>query len=238
MTDEIAGGAMEPVQGAENPLAIMIGRAIEAKPRADDLMRASGNVPVVITDAKMAGDVGQLIKMIRSHAKTLEDERKAIVGPIGEGVKRINARFKFVTDPLKAAEAELGNRNTAFLNEQRRLAQEEEDRLRTEQADKALEDAAKLEAEGKDEEAAEVLDEAVDGVAPIVQEVKTVRGDYGATTGLRDFWCVEVVDKSKLPAEFLMPDMVALTQTVRRADNPLREIPGCRIWNDPKAVTR
>ena len=238
MTDEIAGGAMEPVLGAENPLATMIGRAIEAKPRADDLIRAVGNVPAKIIDAKMAGDVGQLIKMIRSHAKTLEDERKAIVGPIGEGVKRINARFKVVTDPLKAAEAELGNRNTAFLHEQRRLAQEEEARLRTEQADKALEDAAKLEAEGKDEEAAEVLEEAVDGVAPIVQEVKTVRGDYGATTGLRDFWCVEVEDISKVPAEFMIVDEAALTRAVRRAENPLREIPGCRIFNEPKAVTR
>lgn len=228
--------AMTPVEGAVNPLAKMIGRAIEAKPRADELLAGMERVPAVITNASDAGEVGQYIKMLRAHRKTLEDERKQLVGPFNEGVKGINARFKLVTEPLREAEEDLGRRNTVFLAEQARLAREEEARLRKIQEDAAVEEAAALEDAGEHEQAAEVLEEGADGVAPIVQEVKTVRGAYGAATGLRDFWVCEVEDISKVPHEYLMPNMAALNKAVR--SDGVREIPGCKIWNDQKAVTR
>lgn len=227
---------MDTPDAAVNPIAKMIARPIEAAPRANELLRGFENAPAVIVDKETAGHVGQLIKMMRTHVKTLEDERKFITAPILEGKKRVDARFKVVTDPLNDAIADLNKRNSVYLTEQARLAKEAEDNIRRQQEEEAIQEAARLEEEGEHEQAADVVSEAVDGVAPIVQKVEKVRGDYGATTALRDHWVCDVEDISKLPKEYLIPNMAVLNKAVR--SDGVREIPGCKIWNNPSAVTR
>lgn len=188
----------------------------------DRFLNAYGNVPKVLPDANTAGEVGQLIKMIRTFVNGLEGERKAITDHIREGVNGINAHYHTMTNPLHEAMRDLGARNTAFLKAQERLAREEAER----------QSAAEVERIEAAAEVGEVVNEAPVAVA----EPKVLRGGAGAATGMRDNWTCTVIDASLLPPEYLLPNQAALNKAVK--SDGVREIPGCRIENDRKAVTR
>ena len=47
--------------------------------------------------------------------------------------------------------------------------------------------------------------------------------------GLTSVWKYEIVDISKLPAEYMIPDTAKLTAVVKAG---IREIPGCRIYDE------
>ena len=137
--------------GAVNPLAKMVARPIVSKPRADELLAGFANVPAVIPNHQINGEVGGLIKAIRAHVFTTEAERKQFLAPFKEGVERLNARYKLVTVPLKEAMGILNERTGAFLKEEERKAAELEARLREKQEAEAIEEAAALELRAAEE---------------------------------------------------------------------------------------
>lgn len=137
------------VQAVANPVADMVTKTIQAQPKAQELAEKYATIPAIIPNPETSAKVGELIKQIRSHKKTLEDERLSFTKPINDVVTRINARFKILTNGLVDAMADLTVRNTVFLEEERRKADEAEARLRAEQEAKAAEEAARLEDEAK-----------------------------------------------------------------------------------------
>lgn len=220
---------MKGPAGAPNPVAALITQPIASKVHADLLMEGVARVPDVIADHDLNGRVGQMVKQLRMQVQKLEAERKAIVGPINEGVKRINARFAIPKDLLNGAIQTLQRRSTAFLLEQERLAREKEAEMRALQEEAALEQAEALQETGQHEEATEAIEEAVE-IQPIVVAETQSKSELGVTTSLRDNWTWDVMDSNLIPREYLTIDTVKVNKAVR--GDKVREIPGLNIWND------
>ena len=106
----------------------------------------------------------------------------------------------------------------------------EDERLKKIEAMK-LEKAEELEEAGKPEEAEEVLD--LDfAPAPIaIEKVKVSGLQY------RDNWQAEVIDKSKIPMEYLIPDLSAMTKHAKEiAASTKRKDPNAEIVSDITGV--
>ena len=103
-----------------------------------------------------------------------------------------------------------------------------------------IEEAEKLEEAGEPEKAQEVLDLQVDLAPIVIEKVKEVGIQY------RDNWQAEVTDKSKIPMEYLIPDLSAMTKhakeiaasTKRKNANAevVSDIPGVKFVNYRKAI--
>jgi hypothetical protein len=133
--------------------------------------------------------------------------------------------------PLTEAKTYARRLMVAYDQEQERKRREEEIRLR-ELARKAEEDAklaAALDAEasGQTEEAQAILEEPV-YVPPIIikNETPKVQG-----VQFRTVWKFRVVDQRKIPAEYLIPDMVKIGAVVR-ALKQMTTIPGIEVYSE------
>jgi len=94
-----------------------------------------------------------------------------------------------------------------------------------------LEKAEELEKEGKLEEAEAILDIEFD-VAPIVVEREKTNG-----LQYRDNWQAEVIDKAKIPIEYLVPDVSAMTAHAKEfAKSAKRKDPNAEIVSDIAGV--
>jgi hypothetical protein len=64
-----------------------------------------------------------------------------------------------------------------------------------------------------------------------------MRGSYGGRgTGVRSHMKFEVTDPALVPREYLMVDTAEIGAAIRRKANPVREIPGVRIFREEKAI--
>jgi hypothetical protein len=93
---------------------------------------------------------------------------------------------------------------------------------------KQAEKAEKAQAKALEKAEAKGLDPAL-VEAPVVQKVQNI--------SIREEWYIKVVDFSKLPDEFKMPDDSKLGKFVR-AMKEKTAIPGTEIWSEEKTVVR
>jgi hypothetical protein len=174
---------------------------------------------LVIVDETSLMSATEDIASVRKLAKSIEEKRREFTDPLNAHLKDINAYFKLVTIPLAETDQVISRKILSYraeLDRQRKEA-EEINRLR--------EEAAKKEAALNDG----CITESVAPVPVPPQLAKTVKTEVG-NSATRDNWKVEVIDFTSLPNEYKMPDMVKLGKVVRAG---LRNIPGCRIWNEP-----
>lgn len=194
---------------------------------------------VLLTDADMEAAT-DLQKWIKTTMKKAEDDRTAITGPLNQSLKEINARYRLLTEPLKAAASALAGKMTRFLK-----VKEDEARAAAAAERKRLDEAALAQAEqlaaGGDAQAADnALADAIAAPA-VMRRAAPARGDFGGVSFMRDHWSYAVTDIKALAAahpELVADNSVAIHKLIRRADNPVREIPGLRIFNDRKVAVR
>lgn len=179
-----------------------------------------------------------MVSVARAMYRKLEERRKEEQAPAKEQVERVATHFKLLTGPLMEALDLLKRKMTAYEQEERRKAREEQARLQKEQEDARLAEAARLEAEGKRAEAEHVLEEAADAPAPLVATPGKTLGNYGGTSFTRKTWHYEITDFDQIPPEWLVVDDRKVREAIRRADNPVRDIPGLRIYVEEQVVTR
>jgi len=150
-----------------------------------------------------------VLQQIKDRIKFVEGKRKEITAPLNASLKAANALFKTLSEPLKIADTIIRDKILDFHQKQE-------------------EKAAKREAKlvGKIEEAtakghiaiAEALVEKSENIKPLV-------GD----SVVQKRWTFEVVDKSKVPVEYLSVDSTAVRAAIRDGE---RDIPGLRIYQE------
>lgn len=208
---------------------------------------------VMVLSREDLSEATDILKEIKNRIKTAEEERKDLVSPFNDGVKRINSRFKAMLEPLAEAGEKLASKMLQFQQSEERKAREEAARLekiRLEEEKKKREEA---EAARKAEEAAilensggEQLDRAAPPPAapepppsqPItVQSLHkpTTYGQTGAVSTVKKIWAFELVDLSQVPVEFCVLDQVKVNQAIRAG---AREIPGLRIFQKDSLSVR
>lgn len=222
----------------DSPITALVNHPIASEPKAFELIAAAATVPEKIEDEETAADAADLVKAIRACDKNLEDGRKAIVGPINQGVKQLNARFKMVSGPLGEAMKRVNGKLTAYQLEQDRLVREAEEAAQAARAASeaaALAEAQRLEDEGNKAGAEKALEYAVATPAPVVSRQPIIRGDGGSAMSLRTDWKWEVSDKAQIPLEHMAPDAKVIDQLVKSGT---RAIPGLRIFSVKTTVVR
>ncbi len=182
-------------------------------------------------------------------AKELSETRMSLTRPIEESKKKLIAFFKEPLDFLARAESAVKKAMIGWQTEQERLRREEEAKLADiqrqkaerlqQQADKATARAELLKTEkGKaaalaNAEGLKAKAEATTAIAPVVEsKVEEVSG-----ISTRKAWKFEIVDKEKLPREYMIPDEKYIGQMVR-ATKGRKEIPGVRIYSEDIIASR
>ena len=157
------------------------------------------------------------LSLIAKLKKAMEAKRKDYLQPFQEHVKEVNEAYKTLMVPVEQADFVTRQKVMAYQREQARIAAEQEEinRLRMEAAQK---EAALNNGEIK---------EAVNLVE--VQEVqKNVSTDMGSL-GIMKVRKFAVEDITKVPAEYLRVDEVAIGKLVRAG---IPSIPGIKIWTE------
>lgn len=229
-------------------------------PRLAEVERQVADARVRATSIEVANDnqaekAAQILREIAAHRKAAEAERKELVGPLNDTVKRINRRFKDSLAPLDAADKIVRERLGTYQAEeerrrieaQRKLDEERERvereaREKREAAERAEREAIELAAEAdgagdaevaaelavearRDAERADVTERAIQSL-PAQASPEAPKPDGIATTKRWDF---TVTDPSLVPERFKVVDEVALRKYMREVlketDAP-PEVPG------------
>lgn len=217
-------------------LAVQMPTPIEAI--VFDLVHQTNQVR--LTDTSNENDMSEWVeldKKLQTAASKINDNHKAMTAGILESKRMIDQRKKVFSDTITAARNHIQERlikplRTRMREEAERLAAEEKARL--EQS--ALDNAAQLESEGKSAEADQVLadGEALAGSVGVTQRVGPIRGETAGTASFTKQAMFEIEDPGTVPREYCIPDEKKIREAVRRKENPVREIPGVRIWMDEK----
>lgn len=171
-----------------------------------------------------------LVKMIKTVCKNVDDMRKQYSGPFDKTFKAINKTCNAKVEPAETALAHLEPMMLTWAKAEEKRAKAEQERIRREEEDRALAAAEQLQQSAaalrKQEqethvagdvagaqqiaERAAVIEQAVtttiDAAASLPigdTAVRRQRGAYGAVGGVRKTWVTKVVDITLLPKEFI-----------------------------------
>jgi hypothetical protein len=228
---------------------------VEVQLRATSRQLCETATQVVIMSRQDLSEATDLVKLIKTRAKEIEEERTGMVKPFNEGVKQINSRFKAMLVPLEEAESDLKGKMLVFQQEEARKVEAErrrfEEAQREQQRKEAEERRVREEEERKAWEAAEAkrVAETPEApptptpaptpeptMAPLVvappstQHRPTTYGQSGAVSTVKKQWAFEIVDIRALAAA--RPDLVSVDQV--KVNQEIRgrggDIPGLRIF--------
>lgn len=195
---------------------------------------------IVISDQPTFEAAAKYLSENKSEQKRLDAERREIVDPLNDVVKKVNAKFKPATEALVTAEGIVKRKIGAYQMEQERIRREEqaraEERARKER--ERLEARAEKAAEsGSIEKAAELQDRASTtvAVAPVAETGKV----SGIST--RMAWVGEVTNIVELCKAIGNGDLPPTLIDVKRSElnrvaatwQNTREFPGLRISQKP-----
>lgn len=191
-----------------------------------ELQREQNDVVTSVESMEIADQEGMeratgLLSMIARAKKSVEERRKFFTKPLNDQVSKINALFKELASPLEEADKALRQKMLDYKREQDRLARAERERLRKlqEKEQKRLE-----------RQAAKKGAPAPPPPPPVPYATEqtpiTTRSEAGTVTAKKT-WDFEIVDESKLPRQWLIPNEKAIRAAVKAG---VRDIPGVRVF--------
>ena len=180
---------------------------------------------------------GKFLLAVREMRRKVKAAFDPIVEAAHAAHKTAVAKRKEYLEPVERAERTVKRSIAAYLEAERRRREEEHRRRVAAEIkaaeDRRLEEAAALEAQGMGHEAEAILEEPAEPVwvepveAPAAAKGVSARRDF-------DF---EVVDPDLLPRRYLVPDLKAIRETVKRLGTQA-EIPGIRVFTRTSVVAR
>lgn len=188
---------------------------------------AEAELLTITTDAEDAYAKTLLVQATAS-AKRIDALRRRFTDPLNAQVKSINADFAPMLDTAKEAAAILRRKTGLYFDAQR--AEAERVALAAQRAAEAEQAQAAAKAA---ENGLPVPLAAVPLPTAAVPARSTVIGGARVTT--REVWRFEVEDVTKLPAEYVVADEVAIGRAVRAG---ARSIPGVRIFSETTQTVR
>jgi len=199
----------------------------------------SAATSVAVSTQEEASKLAELLQRGARANAQLELYRKAIVSPLNQQVKDINALFAKLQDQLENLEMQGKVRIGAWqrqerdrIERERRVKlkeQEEAARVRQEALDKAEKAKTEKARQKALEEAQAAEKRQVQAELDMPREApKHIKTDSGSVLGKR-VWKFEVVDAALVPRSFCIPDERAIRVAVNAGT---REITGVHIYED------
>lgn len=173
-----------------------------------------------------------ILKRITVALKAIEDKRLSFTSPLNESLKQINATFKQLTIPLNTAKETLLTKVMTWrAKEQKRIAEEQKKVIEKQERITREEERRRKIQEAHKEKGHQVS-------APIILEKPLMPAELKATdtTQVRKQWTWDLIDISKVPAEYMMLNESKITQAVRSSG--IREITGIKIYQKEIPVIR
>lgn len=200
---------------------------------------------LAVTDQATMAAAAKYLTENKGEQKRLETQRRDMVDPLNEVVKKINALYKPVTDMLTQAETIVKRAIGGYQQEQERIAREAAAKAEADarkERERLAAQAEKLADKGKTEQAQAKLDQAASTVAVIPQT--TAAKVSGISTG--KVWKAEVTDPvlvCKLIAEGVLPPTMvdfkaAELNRVASTWQNTRQFDGLRIYSDVRVASR
>ncbi len=216
---------------------------IVVEARAEELLAACDRVPETIDNPDDAKGATEMVKLLRTCRKALDDKRMTLTRPLDEVKTMIMGQAKLLTEPLKIWEDRVLDRLTKYQIEEKRKADAAEAAAKREAEETALAEAQKLEQEGRKDEAHDALELAADIPAPAAPGPERIRSELGAGSTLQlkleaDF---DKVEMKKVPLEWLMVDQrkvkaaIAEAMRTRKPGDDIFSIPGIPIHEVAKS---
>ena len=248
-----APGHNRPPVLSLNPLELssyLAERLASVKPRYDELEAAYGRWAEAyaaahkrIADDDALGNVAIFEKQLRGHATEMDRLREADRAPIRAAGDQVQGTYKGLIDTLIAHADIIRDARTAYLR-----AKEAEARAEREKAARA----AEAEARRLAEEAAKRVDEASIAAAISAEEAAAtaataarasaadlarVRTDVGVTSSLRRKLAFKVIDKAKVPLQYMQVVDAAVLAAARVEKDPTtsQPIPGVEFYYETTA---
>jgi len=175
-------------------------KKIKTEVKEVSLITTKSNELVVIKSDADIVKAAEFLVFVKDKINSLEDERQLYTKPINESLKRLNSRFKSLTEPLKEAERAVKDAIIKYK------AEREEQRLK---------DQDKLQKKNGDMNIA-LIDSVPDIVESKSGEIRTTRR-----------WVFEIVEVNKVPKEYLMIDSDKVNEAISEG---IRNIPGLKIY--------
>jgi len=210
---------------SETTLTLRPGEDIEVRSYHTEALKlldyAERRVIKTLEDSKTAVDDLSIISTLK---KAMESKRKEYLEPLKVQTEAIRDTYNYLMLPVLEAERVTKDKQILFLNEQRRIQQEQE-RI-NQQRREAAEAEMKLTGE---------LSESLVEIA-VTEAPKRVLSDLGSS-GLVDHWKYEVIDFALLSDEYKIEDS-SMLNAVARKHHDQKTVPGVRFYNEPYLATR
>lgn len=199
-------------------------------------------------DIEMALNFGKSLKDLK---KQLEDERTQKVKPFNDHVKDVNSKYKPIIEQAdnlcKIIEQKCnGYRLKLKKIEEERIRNEREELIRLAEIErqKKLEEAVVLSQKNDAVSAYNAdkkLDEAakIESISTAIQTTEIIAkpkiNTAGASLSTRKTWEFEIIDKNQIPREFLIVDEAKIRKCVAAG---IREIKGVKIYQKETSYIR
>jgi len=217
-------------------------RLIETEPVEEKALSIIDQAKAVqVTDAATYTVAGSLWKSIGDMIKEVKDTFDPLVQAAHITHKAaVEKRAKYL-DPLTAAQKSVKKLMSDYDAEMERVRQEEQRRLaeiaRKQEEERLLAEAILVEEEARrngatEEEAAQEAQAVIDDpvyVTPVVVAKATPKLAGGPV--YRTIWKARVVDETKIPREYMVPDMVKINGVVRALKGSAN-IPGIQAYEE------
>ena len=185
-----------------------------------------------IATASAYAHAGEDLKQLKSAWKEIDALRKSLTKPLDHSKKKIMDFFREPLNRIKQAESKVSSAMIGWAKEQERIRKAEEERLREAQRKEAArlaKLAAKAEARGDREKASEFDSRAEDvGFAAPVAVPKTTKI---AGLAMTEIWKYRVVDVSKIPRQYMIPNDKMLGQ-MARSSKGLFKVEGVEFYSE------
>lgn len=203
---------------------------------------------IKVKDPVTQHQASEMLLAVAAMLRQIEDTFKPMKDAAYLAHKTVCNQEKKVAGPLQEAERALKSQIGAFIQEQRRIALAEEERLRREERERAeaaareestrlaLEDALALEEMGDSKGAEAVLANPAPAPvryvapAPVAPQVAQVSGV--STTMVWDF---RIVDESIIPREFLLVNESAI-RNIGKSTKGKARVPGVEFFEKPQVA--
>jgi hypothetical protein len=219
-----------------------------------DIQTYAAPIKEIVVNSKESHDSAmEVAKQIKNRLKRVEDLRTELKAPHLEAGKEID---KYANDIKNLLTEPSNHLNQQFLSYNRHLEQVRQEELKKlrekEEAERqaAAKQAEEAKANAEFEKSLGLNDQATKtelvannqlerAAAQITKQTKAEakKIEDMKVKGVRKTWDFEVLDASKVPAEFLMVDEVKLRKAVLAADGKI-EVPGVRVFQKESMTIR
>jgi hypothetical protein len=172
--------------------------------------------PILIVDTKSLTEATETLSKLNKYLDALTKDKETITKPINESLKVIRAKYKpletSLSEAIEMIRKSMGSYQTTLMANQRMEEQKIADRIGEGRGKLSLESATKK----------------IEAIEVPVAKIATDNGSIK----FRETKCFEVVDISKVPIKYHLPDEVA----IRTAMKAGIEFEGVKYWSEQTPI--